>query len=786
VKLESANAGYTSSLTLPEGSFRTGPGGKVSINAGSGGPRNFTAELFNEGDFTANYGVNLGRDNASHTNRGTFTVAAGVGLQLDRPGQTFRQEAGQLNLPGSFDAVGLRFDFAGGEIVGTPYLDTATLNVVPGSSRPASFILTHSASRLEGALHAGQTVWIRGDARGGHTDVTLAPDFPNRGTLRLASANAGYATSFHQDSGAFRNLPGGRLLVEPGAGGPRRLGTELRNDGEVVLSQPTTLARQNAVHVNRGTFTVAPGISLTLGGLGQTFRQEAGRLDIAGGGDFTDLRFEFLGGTLTGTPYLDGCTLLIPAANASPGSFILTRSTSRFLGELHAGQTVWVRGDGRGGHTELLLAPEFTNRGLLRLENVNAGYATAVSKPEGSLVNQAGGVIRVNPGAGGPRVIRAQLVNEGTIEANHDLTLGRAGDVHVNRGRFVLATGAGLGFTTEGQTLRQEAGELTLGGGLSGARQRLEYLGGLIEGGVYLIGSELLLGPGAGPGGNFTVTRSDTRLFGAVPAGARLTVRGDSQGGHTTAVALEGFANNGYLQVVSVNAGYTSALDVTSGALVNEAGGILEVNPGAGGPRRLGARLVNHGEFRVNYPVTLGRAGEAGESDGVIRLADNATLTLDGPLQVTGGQLAGTGIFGGDIVSRGTVAPGASAGALRFAGRFTQETRGALELELGGTEPAAFDRVTFGGATRLDGAVRVRLIGDHQPAAGNRYAVISGSFAGAPRLELPPLAAGLKWRAEFQGGLTLVVEETPATEVAITGRVTDTQNQPQSERHQRV
>ena len=777
VKLESAHAGYTSSLALNEGSFRTRPGGQVSINPGAGGARNFTAELFNEGDFTVNYGANLGRDHASHTNRGTFTVAEGVGLRLDRPGQTFRQEAGLLNLPGGFDAVGLRFDFAGGEIVGTPYLDTVRLNIVPGSSRPASFILTHSASRLEGALHAGQTVWIRGDNRGGHTDLTLVPDFPNRGTLRLASAHAGYTTSFHQDSGAFRNLAGGRLLVEAGAGGARRLGTELQNDGEVLLTYPTTIARQDAVHANRGTFTVASGVGLTLGGLGQTFRQEAGRLDIAGGGDFSDLRFEFLGGTLTGTPYLDRCTLLIPAANDSPGSFIMTHSGSRLLGELHPGQTVWVRGDNRGGQTEIPLAPEFTNRGLLRLESAHAGYTSAIAKSEGSLVNQAGGVIRVNPGSGGPRVIRAQLVNEGTIEGNHDLTLGRAGDVHVNRGQFLLATGAALGFTSEGQTLRQEAGELTLGGGLSGTRQRLEYLGGLIEGGVYLVGSELVFGPGAGPGGTFTVTRSDTRLFGSVPAGARLTVRGDNQGGQTAAVAPEGLANAGYLQIASAHAGYTSALDVIAGALVNEAGGILEVNPGSGGPRRLGTPLVNHGEFNVNYPVTLGRGGDAGESDGVIRVADGVTLTLDGPMQVTGGQLTGNGTFNGTMVSRGTVSPGSSIGALRFVGSFTQEARGAIDLEVEDAVAASYDRVTFSGSTRLEGVIRVRLLGGYEPTAGASFALINGAFTGTPRLELPPLTAGLKWQAKFDGGLVLTVEEAPATELAIAGQVRGPGNQ---------
>ncbi len=774
VKLESANGGYASNLSLPEGPFRNGPGGKVSINSGAGGPRTFSAELFNEGEFAANVPVAFGRTGASHTNRGTVSVAAGSSLRIDRGGQSFRQEAGRLDLAGGFDATGIRFEFAGGDIAGSPYLDTVALNIVPGSSRPASFILTQSASRLDGALHAGQTVWVRGDSRGGHTDLTLAPDFPNRGTLRLASANGGYTTSFHQDSGAFRNLPGGRLLVEPGAGGPRRIGTELRNDGEVVISQPVTIARQDAVHVNRGTFTVEQGVGLTLGGLGQTFRQEAGQLNIAGGGDFSDLRFEFLGGALVGTPYLDGCTLLIPAANGAPASFIMTRSSSRFLGELHAGQSLWVRGDGRGGHTEIPLAAEFSNRGLLRLESVNGGYTVAVNKAEGTLVNHPGGIIRVNPGAGGPRIIRAQLLNEGTVEAGQPLSLGRVGDVHINRGQFLL-DGAALGFATEGQTLRQEAGELRLGGGLSATRQRIEYLGGLIEGSLYLIASELVLGPGAGPGGSFTVTHSDSRLFGGLPAGASLTVRGDGQGGHTAVVAPEGFANSGYLQIVSANGGYTSALNVTSGALVNEAGGVVEVNPGAGGPRSLGTPLVNHGEFRVNHPVTIGRGGDAGISDGIIRVADGVTLTLGGPLQVTGGLLAGAGTFNGTIVSRGTVSPGASAGTLRFQGSFTQQERGVIDLELGGSGAAASDRVIFGGATRLDGVVRVRLINGHAPVAGNSYAVIVGRYTGAPRLELPPLASGLRWHTDTSNGLTLSVEDSPASAVAITGRVTDSQ-----------
>ncbi len=778
VKLESANGGYNSSLALTEGSFRNGPGGRVAIEPGAGGPRNFTAQLFNQGAFEANFGVNFGRDNATHTNRGTFTVSEDVGLRMDKPGQTFRQEAGRINVIGGFDASEIRFDFAGGEIQGTPYLDGVVLNVVPGSSGPASFILTRSASRLEGAIHSGQTVWLRGDNRGSHTDLSLAPDFPNRGTLRLASVNGGYNTSFHQDSGAFRNLAGGRLVIDPGAGGPRHLTTELRNDGDVAINYPTTLGRDSAVHVNRGTWTVAEGVGLTISGANQTLRLESGRFELAGGGSFTDLRFEFLGGVVTGTPYLNGCALFIHPANTSPGDFIVTRSTTVLSGELHAGQSIWVRGDNTGSHTDLTLAPEFANGGTLRLASVQGGYNTTVSKPAGTFINRSGGRIVVDPGSGGPRSIRANLVNEGTLEVNQPLTLGTPGGVQVNRGLIQVAEGVALGFSGAGQTFRQEAGELRIGGSFSGTDQRVEYLGGLIEGPVYLVGSTLVLGSGAGPGGDFTVTRSDTQVFGGVPAGGSLTVRSDNQGGHSAVLAPEGFVNAGYFQLVSVQGGYNSQFNVTEGQFINEAGGIIEVNPGSGGPRFLGTPLVNHGEFRVNYPVTLGRGGDAGVSDGVIRLAEGATLTLNGSLQVSGGMLAGNGTFNGTIVSRGTVSPGASAGSLRFLGSFTQQARGVIDLEVGGTDPATFDRVNFGGAAQLDGVVRVRLIDGYTPASGESLALIAGRFTGSPRLELPALNAGLRWRADFANGLTLSVEESPAPALAIKGRVTDSQAKP--------
>lgn len=774
VKLESATGSYVSSLGHPTAVFHNAPGGLISLKEGSGGSRHFATELLNEGSVDVQTYTHLGRPNARHVNRGTVSLTPGVGLRLEEPGQTFRQEAGLIEGAG-FDGVGLRFEFAGGEVRDAAYLDGSVLNLVPGAKGPASFIVTRSSSRVEGASHPGQTVWVRGDNRGSHTDVTFAPDFVNGGTLRLASATGGYTSSLHQESGEFRNAAGGRLLVEPGAGGGRSLGVGLFNEGEVVFGDGTAIGRAGATHVNRGTLTVTSNGSLTMDGGGQVFRQEAGVFS-AGNNRFTGIHFDYRGGTITGNAYLENSRLTLASDGLLPAGFIVTGSGTRLEGELGTGQSLWIRGDNRGSHTEMTAAPDFANRGTIQLASASGGYHTGLVQPEGTLYNRPGGVLRVDPGTGGSRNLGVQLLNEGTLEINNSTGFGRAGAVQVNRGRVVVAVNQVLNLPAASQTFRQEGGELELPGSLNGTGVRFENLGGVVNGTVYLVGSELVFGPGAGAGGLFYLTRSDSRVFGRIPAGATFIARSDGNGGPSTVVAPEGLVNAGLFQFTTSGGGYNSVFE-TAGVLVNEASGVIQVPVGTGGGRVLRVVLENHGEFLVNYPVSLGRNGEAGNSDGVIRLTDFTTLTLEGPLHVTGGQVVGHGVITGSVINRGTVNPGSEAdfGTLRFNGPFTQESAGTLELDL---VNGASDAVVLNGPAQLDGVIRVRLRADTQPAAGLAVQVIVGRFTGEPRLELPPLPAGLRWAADFSNGLRLQMQEAPASEVAIRGAVTDSAGRP--------
>jgi T5SS/PEP-CTERM-associated repeat protein len=117
---------------------------------------------------------------------------------------------------------------------------------------------------------------------------------------------------------------------------------------------------------------------------------------------------------------------------------------------------------------------------------------------------------------------------------------------------------------------------------------------------------------------------------------------------------------------------------------------------------------------------------------------------------VIDGELSGLGDIGGNVVNRGTVAPGNSSGVLTIDGNYAQTSAGKLFIELGGTTPGtAHDQVLVTGQLALHGTLNVSLINGFAPQAGNSFdildwASLSGTF---DALTLPALGAGLMWNA---------------------------------------
>jgi hypothetical protein len=174
-------------------------------------------------------------------------------------------------------------------------------------------------------------------------------------------------------------------------------------------------------------------------------------------------------------------------------------------------------------------------------------------------------------------------------------------------------------------------------------------------------------------------------------------------------------ANNSSLRIAGAN------------GLVNN--GTILINPTSG----------TNGTFLIlNESCTIGGAGSitlnafpSNFDTSYIQLAaDNLTGTL-GPQQA----LRGTGNVYRRWVNQGMLAPGRAdqpdtIGRINVVNghSWTQAPSSRMEMEVGGTQPAQFDRFTGGSGANiiLNGTLNLRLVPGFQPNQGDTFAIISG------------------------------------------------------------
>jgi hypothetical protein len=107
-------------------------------------------------------------------------------------------------------------------------------------------------------------------------------------------------------------------------------------------------------------------------------------------------------------------------------------------------------------------------------------------------------------------------------------------------------------------------------------------------------------------------------------------------------------------------------------------------------------------------------------------------LNVSQPFQLQGGVLAGTNTITGDVQSSGIVSPGASPGRLTIIGNYTQNSNGALQIELAGNSPGTgYDQLIVSNTATISGALNVTLTNGFHPALANTFTVLSaGSLSG--------------------------------------------------------
>lgn len=139
----------------------------------------------------------------------------------------------------------------------------------------------------------------------------------------------------------------------------------------------------------------------------------------------------------------------------------------------------------------------------------------------------------------------------------------------------------------------------------------------------------------------------------------------------------------------------------------------------------------------------------------------NGTLDPGTTLNLASGDsLIGSGTLAANLVSSGTVSPGNSAGSITVQGDYTQESTGALEIQLGGTTAGTqYDQLTVTGMASMAGTLNVSLINDFEPQVDDSFTILPyGTRSdGFSTLNLPE---GYRWGIDYgYSGLTLSVLE---------------------------
>lgn len=129
---------------------------------------------------------------------------------------------------------------------------------------------------------------------------------------------------------------------------------------------------------------------------------------------------------------------------------------------------------------------------------------------------------------------------------------------------------------------------------------------------------------------------------------------------------------------------------------------------------------------QINNGATLTVLGTAIITpNGELRMNGGSITTLG--VEVRGGAIAGSGTIGGEVLVKGTLAPGQSAGVLQFTGNVDLLDGATTQIEIGGTDnagPPQFDQVLIDGAGSLSGALDLSLLGGYTPVTGDTADIV--------------------------------------------------------------
>jgi hypothetical protein len=372
----------------------------------------------------------------------------------------------------------------------------------------------------------------------------------------------------------------------------------------------------------------------------------------------------------------------------------------------------------------------------------NGSVAGTLLIPTGSTLNLSG--------AGDKNLVNgAVLDNAGTINWSGLAiqSTGGAGGINNQSTGFFNVTGDGTVFTAyAGTGTFNNAGEFLKNGGSGSVSVNTWVFNNTSKivsnsGSIIFNGGELDLNAGGQMMGS-----SDIHLSGGLTV-----LRGEtlSSGGH---VIIDGASFAGHADGTGriSGGGWDWYNGVWAGTITVGATGVVSLVNDA-------ERTIDHGAQIDNYGIITATGTGSMHALGGARVTNHTGGTL------AAGSLAFTNYEGDNLLTNdGTVVVGASVGSWSMLWNFVQSSTGRLNLDIGGLAAGTqFDRVAFGGAVTLGGALNITLINSFVPAHGNDFAVLTypahtGTFA---TFSAPGALLSRNYNA---GDLTLSAMNTPA------------------------
>jgi fibronectin-binding autotransporter adhesin len=464
----------------------------------------------------------------------------------------------------------------------------------------------------------------------------------NTGTISMISTAATASTL--SVSGTLTN--NGFLNSEVGAGGGRFLSVdELVNNGQISINADTTFNSTSSTLTNEGTLTIAAGKTLTFSGSGTlAFNQNAGTLVNNGQLAVLGERFNFAGpGPITGNRVLmQGGTLNI--TGLASGGFDAVGAVA-FEGNVASGQRIDILATG-SFNSALNAAAGFSSRGTINLTSTAATSSTLSSS--GTVINDTGGTISVEPGSGGGRFLTMNAFeNKGTLFVGANTTFNQTSSTLTNTGQINIAAGSQLTFAGSGDLkFNQNGGSLNNSGSFLSVGETFNVNGGAIS------GNDLAI-----QGGAFNVNNP------SVPFGAEFFGTVSYGGDMGPAQRIDVFANGSFNTVLNAGTGFTSRGTINlfsssstfstlsvNGTFTNDAGGILNVQLGSGGGRFITTNeLINRGTINVDANASFNQTSGILTNEGSLNIAPGTTLNFSGSgtlaFNQNGGSLNNSGTF---------------------------------------------------------------------------------------------------------------------------------------------